>query len=125
MEGRWWGRYSERQALVCLLQVDRWRRPAGASRRLIEAPWWSHHLGAQAGSWWLETVDGQALRRLPLRVRVGLLHAVEDLLKHLGHNLAPFLPLLFALLVLLLEPTEQTVGGSKVVCREGILNGMI
>ena len=71
--------------------------------RLIEAPWWAKHLGAQPGSWWLRAIQPGTLNALPLRRRVGLLNAMEDLLKHLGHRLAPLLPVLIALIITVLE----------------------
>ena len=74
-----------------------------ARGRLIEAPWWAKHLSSQGGAWWLRAVDADALTALPLRRRVGLLNAFEDLLKHLGHRLAPLLPVILALILTLLE----------------------
>ena len=58
-----------------------------AYSRLVEAPWWGPALGGAGLAWWLEAVDAGALAPQPLRRRQGLLHAVADLLKHLGHRL--------------------------------------
>lgn len=71
--------------------------------RLIEAPWWSPLLASRDGAWWLTSLDPAALSALPLRVRVGFLNAAEDMLRHLGHRLTPFLGLFAAVLVVLLE----------------------
>ena len=86
--------------------------------RLIEAPWWAKHLGAQGGEWWLSAVDAGALSALPLRRRVGLLNAVEDLLKHLGHRLAPLLPVILALLLTVLEAACAPIAAQVGPCEQ-------
>ena len=48
-------------------------------------------------------MDVQALGALPLRVRLGFINALVDMLRHLGHRLTPFQPEICALLVSLLE----------------------
>ena len=40
---------------------------------------------------------------MPSRQRLGVLNAAQDLLKHLGHKLKPFLPEMCALVLILLE----------------------
>ena len=40
---------------------------------------------------------------MPSRQRLGVLNAAHDLLKHLGHKLAPYLPEMCALVLSLLE----------------------
>ena len=71
-------------------------------------------MGSQGGAWWLLAVDADALTALPLRRRLGFLNAVEDLLKHLGHRLAPLLPVVLAMVLTVLEaacaPIASQVG---------------
>jgi hypothetical protein len=43
----------------------------------VEAPWWAGSLTQHGGAWWLAAIDGAALAALPLRVRVGFMHAAE------------------------------------------------
>lgn len=49
---------------------------------------------------------------MPSRQRLGVLNAAHDLMKHLGHKLAPYLPEIGALVLTLLEGVS--VGKTKV-----------
>ena len=70
---------------------------------LFEEPWWAPELGSRDAAWWLAAVDVGAYAALPARTRLGFLNAAADLLRHLGHRLAPYLPALAALAVVALE----------------------
>ena len=54
-------------------------------------------------SWWLNAVDPKQLLLLPLRIKLGFLNAAGDLLQHLGHRLAPYLPEMSSLIICFLE----------------------
>ena len=69
--------------VVMRSQSKKWR----CVNRLVEEPWWRPALGGERLEWWLASVDARALAAQPLRRRLGLMHAIEDLLKQLGHCL--------------------------------------
>ncbi|KAL4521880.1 hypothetical protein Ndes2526B_g01987 [Nannochloris sp. 'desiccata'] len=68
-----------------------------------QGTWWGRELGKQTGFFWLDAINAEALNAQPLRRRVGYLNTLEDILKHLGHRMEPFLPELLALAVVLFE----------------------
>lgn len=76
---------------------------AAEESEVFQMPWWARHLGRQSGFYWLTNIDMQALNAQPLRRRVGYLNALEDLMKHLGHRMEPFLPELLTLAVYMLQ----------------------
>ena len=49
-----------------------------------------------------------AVQSMPTRQRLGVLNAAHDLLKHLGHKLAPYLPEMCALVLVLLESASMS-----------------
>ena len=83
---------------------------------LFEEPWWAPELGSGSAAWWLAASDARAIAALPARTRLGFLNAAADLLRHLGHRLAPYLPALAALVVVALEaataPLSRAPGGT-------------
>jgi U3 small nucleolar RNA-associated protein 20 len=81
-------------------------QPTAAEAALFgpgQGTWWGRELGKQTGVFWLDAINAEALNAQPLRRRVGYLNTLEDILKHLGHRMEPFLPELLALAVVLLE----------------------
>lgn len=74
--------------------------------RLFEEPWWTGHLSQEQISYWLAVIQPRQLAGFELRVKQGVLHALSDLLQHLGHNMQPFLPEISVLLLALLETTK-------------------
>ncbi|KAK9818396.1 hypothetical protein WJX72_012002 [[Myrmecia] bisecta] len=79
---------------------------------LFDQPCWVAHTGAQDGDWWFAHLDRQALANLPLRQKLGFLNAADDLLKHLGHKLLPYLPEMLAILLCLLEHANAPLLGA-------------
>ena len=63
----------------------------------------------KSGEFWLQSINAEALNSQPLRRRVGYLNTLEDILKHLGHRMEPFLPELLALTVLLQGATSDLI----------------
>lgn len=80
--------------------------------RLVEDPWWAAALNTRDLLWWLSAVDGVSLAAHPLRQRLGLLHALEDLVKHLGHRLKEYLPPILASVQALLERAAAPVAAA-------------
>lgn len=81
-------------------------QPTAAEAALFgpgQGTWWGRELGKQTGIFWLDAINADTLNKQPLRRRVGYLNTLEDILKHLGHRMEPFLPELLALAVVLLE----------------------
>ena len=81
-------------------------QPTAAEAALFgpgQGQWWGRELGKNSGEFWLQSINAEALNSQPLRRRVGYLNTLEDILKHLGHRMEPFLPELLALAVVLLQ----------------------
>jgi U3 small nucleolar RNA-associated protein 20 len=78
-------------------------------RVLGEVPWWSDLLGTAPGSTWLKIINGDILNKQPIRRRIGYLNTLEDLLKHLGHRLGEYLPVLIVITLSLLQGTTASL----------------
>ena len=77
------------------------------------ASWWTPFLDKAPGSYWLDVVNADALNKQPLRRRIGYLNTLEDLVKHLGHKLGMYLPVLMTLSLCLLEGSLTDEEGAK------------
>jgi len=88
-------------------------------RVLGEVPWWSDLLGTAPGSTWLKIINGDILNKQPIRRRIGYLNTLEDLLKHLGHRLGEYLPVLIVITLSLLQGTTASLSSRPAATGDG------
>ena len=79
------------------------------ARRLFEEPWWSSHLGHEAGNWWMRTLQLELTHDVPLRARQGFVNAMSDLMANLGHQLQMYLPELMSVLLRFAQASSHTL----------------
>lgn len=83
-----------------------------APHSLLTPPWWARLLPSTSLATWLTVVDRDALARLPLRQKQGMLHALQDLVTHCGATVTPYVPAMLALTVALLDTVVQPGAGN-------------
>ena len=86
-------------------------------RKSNEGFWWGGMLGKRPGEWWMHVIDSHSLEGQPMRRQIGYLNAIDDLLNHLGHKIALYLPEICTLILRMLSLSVERVDveGSKEV----------
>ena len=85
---------------------------ASSDTALVPGHWWAPALLTRPLSWWLAAFDPTPLATLPPGTHVAALHAVSDMLAHLGHRMPPFFPPLMAAVTSLLRLGASALPGT-------------